>query len=69
MLAVGTSNKKSSLKQQIAATEIVNYTNKWKVTINDLKFVHVIFTNRKCEYVPIFINFLIVPYANEVKYP
>lgn len=68
VLAVGNTNEEATSALQIAVTEIEDWTETWKIKVNESKSVHVNFTNRKCQPIPITINRKVVPYANEAKY-
>lgn len=68
ILAVGNSNEESTEKLQAAITQIHNWTKRWRIKLNESKSVHINFTNRRLEHIPVIINNQIVPYANTAKY-
>jgi hypothetical protein len=68
ILTVGSSNREATEKLQAAVDGIQKWTEKWRITINETKSVHVNFTNKKCDHIPININRQVIPYANEAKY-
>ena len=41
---------------------------KWHIQLNESKSVHINFTNRRLEHIPVTINNQKVPYANNAKY-
>ena len=41
---------------------------KWNIQLNETKSVHINFTNRRLEYIPVSINNQKVPHANAAKY-
>lgn len=53
---------------QRAINTVSNWTKKWKIKLNQAKSIHVNFTNRKVNRIPIKIDFKQVPYANSAKY-
>lgn len=56
-------------KLQSACNQILNWTKQWKIKLNELKSIHVNFTNKKLVDVPsVRINDVKVPYANTAKY-
>lgn len=68
ILAVGRTNEESTEKLQIGINKICEWTTKWRIKLNESKSVHIDFTNKKVEHIPIIINQKIVPYANTAKY-
>jgi hypothetical protein len=68
ILAVGTSNKQSTGKLQTAMNQMQTWTKKWNIHLNESISVHINFTNRLCEHIPVTINSRKVPYANTAKY-
>jgi hypothetical protein len=64
ILAVGTSNEESTGKLQTAINQIQTWTKKWNIQINECKSVHINFTNRRFEHIPVTINNQKVLYAN-----
>ena len=53
---------------QKAVSLIESWTVKWALKLNELKSVHVDFTNKKLNHKPIFINGIEIPYSNAAKY-
>ena len=68
ILAVGTSNEESTGKLQTAINQIQTWTKKWNIQLNESKSVHINFTNRRIENIPVTINNQKVPCANTAKY-
>jgi hypothetical protein len=61
ILAVGT---ECTGKLQTAMNQIQTWTKKWNIQLNENKSVHINFTNRLCEHIPVTINNQKVPYAD-----
>lgn len=61
-LAKATENLQSTLD------DIFEWTKKWKIKINELKSVHVIYTLRKIQYQPVVINGQVVPRNSSARY-
>lgn len=55
-------------KLQSATDEILEWTKKWRMKLNEAKSTHINFTNKKIQTLPIYMNHNIVPYANTAKY-
>jgi hypothetical protein len=68
ILAVGSSNVESTGKLQTTINEIQKWTKKWHIQLNKSKSVHINFSNRCFEHIPVTINNQKVPYANTAKY-
>jgi len=68
ILAVGSSNEEATEKLQTAIDQMQKWTKKWRIHLNESKSVHVNFTNRRFEHIPVNINNQRVPYANTAKY-
>ena len=68
ILAVGKSNAESTVKLQSSIAQIENWTDNWRIKLNKNKSVHVDFTNKRIDYIPITISQQKVPYANTAKY-
>lgn len=66
ILAVGRSNEEATEKLKTANNQIQNLDEEMR--INELKSVHINFTNRHIDYIPVTINNHIVPHANAAKY-
>lgn len=58
----------ASGKLQVIKIKISDWTGKWKIKLNETRSVHVHYTNRKEQYIPVRINNTQTPYANEAKY-
>lgn len=67
-MAVAESNVDSTRKLQEAISHIQNWTRKWRIRLNESKSVHVDFTNKKVEHIPVYINNQAILYANCAKY-
>ncbi|KAL0098782.1 hypothetical protein PUN28_015784 [Cardiocondyla obscurior] len=61
-LAKATENLQSTLD------DISEWTKRWKIKINELKSVHVIYTLKKTQYQPVVINQRVVPRNNSARY-
>jgi predicted GIY-YIG superfamily endonuclease len=68
ILAVGSSNVESTGKLQTAIHEIQKWTKKWHIQLNKSKSVHINFSNRRFEHIPVTINNQKLPCANTAKY-
>jgi len=68
ILAVGSINEEATEKLQTAINQMQKWTKKWRIHLNKSKSVHVNFTNRRFEHIPVNINNQTVPYANTAKY-
>ena len=53
ILATGQDNKESIRKLNTSFSKIQAWTDKWRITLNESKSVHVDFTNKKINYVPV----------------
>lgn len=69
LLAVGKEQEISTRRLQVASNTILDWTNQWKIKLNELKSIHVNFTNKRLVNPPsLDINGTIVPYENNAKY-
>lgn len=68
IMATGSSHKEAVEKVQLAINKVYDWTQKWKIKLNESKLIHIDFTNKHCDYHPIYINGMQVPYANTAKY-
>lgn len=68
ILAVGRNNVETAERLQKSMIDIEKWTKKWKIQINETKSVHVNFTNKKIQYIPVSINNMQIPYSNSAKY-
>lgn len=55
-------------KVQRALNEVITWTKKWRIKLNESKTQQVNFTNRKCPALPVYINGIAVPTSNIAKY-
>jgi len=53
LLAIGSSNEESTEKLQTAINQIQKWTKKWNIQLNQSKSIHINFTNRCLEHIPI----------------
>ena len=60
--------KESIRKLNISISKIQAWTDKWRIELNESKSVHVDFTNKKINYVPVYVNGKLIPYSNQAKY-
>ena len=69
ILAVGDTVLQSTAKLQQSVNQVINWTKKWRMKLNEGKSVHVDFTYKKIQHhSPIMINSIQIPYANNAKY-
>lgn len=68
ILAVGNNNIESTENLQDAVNQIHIWTKKWRIKLNESKSVHINFTNKKIEYIPVNLNNKLIPYSNTAKY-
>lgn len=68
IMVIGKNNKKTTKKLQEAVTAVSIWTKKWRTKLNESKSVHINFTYKKIDPIPIEINSVRVPYANTAKY-
>lgn len=69
ILAVGQDQRSSTRKLQKASNAVVDWTKQWKIKLNELKFIHVNFSNKKlAEPIRLNINGTLVPYQTNAKY-
>ena len=68
VLAVGENVIEATGRLQANLNKIQEWTIKWKTNLNNSKSVHVNFTNKKEEHLPIYLNQAVIPYANSAKY-
>ena len=66
ILTAGNNNEESIGNLQTAINQ--KWTKKWHIGINESKSVHINFTNRPLENIPVIINNQKVPYDNTAKY-
>lgn len=68
VLASDTSENVAARNLQNSLDQIYNWTKKWKISINENKSAHVIFTNRRTISAPVTINHKQIPILHETKY-
>lgn len=68
VLALGKSNEEATNKLQTAAHRIYDWTKRWKIKLNETKSVHINFTNKRIDHIPVRINNNLIPYSNTAKY-
>jgi hypothetical protein len=66
--AVSSNNEESTGKLPTAVNQIQKWTKKWHIQLNESKSVHINFTNRRFEHIPVTINKQKVPYVITAKY-
>lgn len=64
ILAIDESVDKSTTKLQKAIDQINKWTKKWSIKLNDSKSIHVNYTYKKDNYLPVMLDNNIIPYAN-----
>ena len=67
IVAVGDSVEEATEKLQRAVDKVNNLTRKWLIKLNEVKCVHVDFTNKRCHHIPIAINGKVIPHSNTAK--
>lgn len=68
IMAVGKNHEEATEKLQTSIDRINIWTNTWRIKLNENKSVHVDFTNKQKQHLPIRINDTQIPYANSAKY-
>lgn len=68
VLAISDSIETATSKLQKALNSISDWTKKWRIALNETKSTHTNFTYKKVYNLPIYINSVQIPYANEAKY-
>ena len=53
---------------QVAINNISEWTKKWAIKLNNLKSIHVDFTNMQTDYKKVYIDGIEVPHSNSAKY-
>ena len=59
---------KATEKLQNSINEICDWTQRWRIKLNESKSIHINFTNKKITNLPVVINNQVVPYSNTAKY-
>jgi hypothetical protein len=67
-MAVGDSVEEATEKLQQAVNKVNNWARKWLIKLNEAQSVHVYFTNKRCQHIPITINDKVIPRCNTAKY-
>jgi len=69
ILSTGEAIEQSTAKLQETVDQVINWTKKWRIKLNETKSVHVNFTNRRLQHYPrIIINATMIPHSNTAKY-
>lgn len=68
LLAVDENVDNATSKLQSALDKISDWTKRWRIKLNEAKSIHINFTYRKINAVPILINDKIIPCRNTAKY-
>lgn len=68
-LAVGSTVEESTSKLSLSCDRIGEWTDKWRIKLNDTKAVHINFTNKKLQEPPrLTMHGTVVPHQNSAKY-
>lgn len=68
ILAVGNSHEEAAEKLQNTVNKINTWTKNWRIQLNETKSIHINFTNKTNQHIPININGNPIPYSNTAKY-
>lgn len=68
ILSVGKNEVESTQILQNAVDAVLNWTKKWGLKLNSIKSIHVNYTNKKIQHIPIIVDGIQVPYSNTAKY-
>ena len=68
ILATGKTIEESTSKLQGTINRIHNWTSNWRIKLNESKSIHINFSNKNLQNLPIFINQQVIPYSNTAKY-
>lgn len=69
LMVIGSSLDEATNMLQDASDKIQQWTRRWKIKLNELKSVHINFTNKRIENSPaVTLNGVVVPYVNTAKY-
>jgi len=68
VLAVGRNVKEATNYLQHSLDEISKWTRKWRLNLNEIKSVHINFTNQKTTPFAVTVNSQKIPYSNTAKY-
>ncbi|KAL1497326.1 hypothetical protein ABEB36_008308 [Hypothenemus hampei] len=67
-MAVGNDHEEAAKQLQSSVNKITNWTKQWRIKLNETKSIHVNFTNKKKQHIPVNINNIPIPYADTAKY-
>ena len=68
LLTIDNSAKESTEKLQLPINKMSAWTKKWGIKINNLKSIHVDFTNMQTDYKKVYLDNIEVPHSNSGKY-
>lgn len=68
ILAVGNTHEEATEKLQSAVGQISTWTRTWRIKLNEAKSVHVNFTTKKAQNLPVRVNDTQIPIENVAKY-
>ncbi|KAK9878385.1 hypothetical protein WA026_021692 [Henosepilachna vigintioctopunctata] len=68
ILAVGRSHEETARSLQVSINKVKSWTNYWSIKLNESKSVHINFSNKRNQYIPISINNAPISYSNTAKY-
>ncbi|KAL1487554.1 hypothetical protein ABEB36_015773 [Hypothenemus hampei] len=68
IMAVGNDHEEAAKQLQSSVNKITNWTKQWRIKLNETKSIHVNFTNKKKQHIPVNINNIPIPYADTAKY-
>nr|AMS38375.1 hypothetical protein [Bactrocera tryoni] len=68
IITTGKNVVESSNRMQSSINLIVEWTQKWNITLNELKSIHINFTNKTATYIPLYIGNEVIPYSTSAKY-
>lgn len=68
LLTTGNTVEESTEALQKAVDSVNIWTKKWRIKLNNLKSVHVDFTNLQIHHKNIYIDNVVIPYSNSAKY-
>jgi hypothetical protein len=67
-MAVGENIEEATDKLQQVINVVNSWTKHWRIILNEIKSLHVNFTNRKVDYVQVTFNGNQIPHSNRAKY-
>ena len=68
IIAVGKNHEEAARKLQTSIDQINTWRKRWRIKLNESKSIHVNFTNKQKQYIPIRINDTQIPHAESAKY-